>query len=100
VGKCCLSGGGGAKPSGLDILRGVDRSGTYKIESYMEKPAFTRGGFIQCQSYPSYYACTLGGVVMSDGDGTDSYTQILLLATCEAYGLVLSCQSINTAAFP
>jgi hypothetical protein len=58
-----LSGGafpGGAKPSGLDILHGVDRLGTYKTESYMEKPAFTEGVLIRCQSYHGDYACTLG----------------------------------------
>jgi hypothetical protein len=31
-----------AKPSGLDIYHGVDRPGTCKTESYMEKLNFTR----------------------------------------------------------
>jgi hypothetical protein len=36
---------GNANLVGLDILRGVDRLGTCKNESYMEKPTFTRTGF-------------------------------------------------------
>jgi hypothetical protein len=37
---------GDAKPSGLNILRGVDRTGICKTESYMEKLAFIEGMFI------------------------------------------------------
>jgi hypothetical protein len=33
---------GDAKPLVQDIIHGVDRPGTCKTESYMEKPAFTR----------------------------------------------------------
>jgi hypothetical protein len=45
--SCHVAVGGGVfledvKPSGLDILRGVDRPGNCKTESYMEKPTFTR----------------------------------------------------------
>jgi hypothetical protein len=63
---------GGAKPPGLNILHGVDRLGTYKTESYMEKPAFTMGMLIQHQSYHGDYACTLGRVTMSGSNEMDS----------------------------
>jgi hypothetical protein len=35
---------GDAKPPSLNILCGVDRPGTCKTKSYMERPAFTRVG--------------------------------------------------------
>jgi hypothetical protein len=63
---------GDVKPVGLDILRGVERLVTCKTESYIEMPAFTKGTLIQRQSYHGDYACTLGRVVMSDGDEIDS----------------------------
>jgi hypothetical protein len=50
---------GGVKPTGLDIFHGVDHPGTYKTESYVEKPAFTEGMLTQCQSYHGDYVCTL-----------------------------------------
>jgi hypothetical protein len=64
------------KPPGLDILRGVNHLGTCKTEYYMENSAFTEGMLIQCHRYHGDYACTLGRVAMSDGDGMDSYTRV------------------------
>jgi hypothetical protein len=73
------------KPPSLDILCGVDRPVTCKTESYMEKPTFTKGMLIRCQSSHGDYACTLGRVAMSGGDGMDSCTRVP--ATRHAWGL-------------
>jgi hypothetical protein len=67
---------GNVKPPGLDILRGVDRPITYKTESYMEKPAFTKDMLIRHQSYHGDYACNIDRVAMFDGDGMDSCTRV------------------------
>jgi hypothetical protein len=64
----------GAKPPGLNILRGVNRPGICKTESHMEKFAFTDGILIRRQSYHGDYVCTLGIVAMSGGDGMDYST--------------------------
>jgi hypothetical protein len=63
-----------AKPLGLDILCGADRPVSYKTESYMEKPTFTEGMLILCQSYHGDFACTVGRVAMLGGDGIDFCT--------------------------
>jgi hypothetical protein len=44
----------------------------------MGKPApmARGGGVIRCQGDHDAYACSLGGVAMSGGDGTDSSTQV------------------------
>jgi hypothetical protein len=51
----------------------------------MEKPFFTEGMLIRCQSYDGDYACTLSRVTMSGGDGMNSNTQVP--ATRHVWGL-------------
>jgi hypothetical protein len=65
-----------AKPLGLDNLCGVGCTVSCKTECYIEKPTFTEGVLIRCQSYHDDYACTFGRVAMPGGDGMDSYTRV------------------------
>jgi hypothetical protein len=59
-----------------------------------------QGEFIRCQSDHGDYACSRGGVAKSGGDGTDCSTQMpICQAHVDAYGYVLSCQTLNAAAF-
>jgi hypothetical protein len=51
----------------------------------MEKPAFTEGMILRCQSYHGDYTCTLGRVAMSGSDGMNSCTRVP--ATRCAWGL-------------
>jgi hypothetical protein len=37
---------------------------------------FYQGKLIQCKSYHDDYACSCGGVTLSDGDGMDPHTQV------------------------
>jgi hypothetical protein len=38
---------------------------------------FYQGELIRCQSYHGNYACSCGGVAMSDGNGMDSSIEVL-----------------------
>jgi hypothetical protein len=82
---------GDAKPPGLGILCGVDRLGTCKTKSYMEKPAFTRHDYPTSEL--SWLLCMyplvewLCQVMM----GWISALENLLQGARGSYGHVLSC---------
>jgi hypothetical protein len=45
----------------------------------MQNPAFTRAGLSDVRVIMMIYACSYGGVDASDGDGTDSSTQVPII---------------------
>jgi hypothetical protein len=73
------------KPPGWTIYHGVDCQ-------------LLPGELILCQNYHGHYACSCGGVAMSNTDRIDSSTQVLAVRCVCDRGHVLSCQALNVAA--
>jgi hypothetical protein len=82
------------------LSRGCEAPGTGFLswcclpESLMDKyihgeARFSQGMLIRCQSYQSDYACSCGGAAMSNGDGMDPSTQVLVVR-CAWVPLALS----------
>jgi hypothetical protein len=56
------------------------------------KARLYQGKLIQCQSYHGDYACSSGGLAMSDGDGMDSSTQVFDVR-CAWVLMAMSCHA-------
>jgi hypothetical protein len=78
------------KPLGWAICLGVDRSGLWLDLISYEEARFYQDELIQCQSDHGNYACSHGGVAMSDSDGMDSSTQVPVVR-CAWAPMVTSC---------
>jgi hypothetical protein len=101
--SCHVAVGGGvflvdAKPPGLDILCGVDRPGTCKTESYMEKLAFARACLSNIRVIMVITRVPLVELLCQAAMGWIPALEYLLPGTCGPCGHVLSCQTINVAA--
>jgi hypothetical protein len=88
---------GDAKHLGLDILCVVDRSGTCKAESYLEKPAFTKACLfdVRVNMFMRVPLVKLLCQTVMRWIPALKYLQPGVRGAC---GHVLSCQTINAAA--
>jgi hypothetical protein len=98
VGDVTFWRGGGAKPPGLDIGHGVDRSGICETESYMEKLTFTRAYLSSIRVIMAIMCVPLVELLCQTMMRWTPALEYLLPGMCWACGHVPSCQTVNAAA--